>query len=418
MPTPGVTRWLACPSAFAWSFAGSARRRGAATIFRAGIRLASGSKDEMRARFVLRASTGNSMSKESNESRAWSFDAARLARSAFLAAAVGAWLGLACDGGGGGGDPLEVFIAALDRGADARCACVMTPAESCSSAKSSLHDCLRQAVPAGSVPPFPSCAGAMVNQYNACVSRDGECVDRVIVAPECDRALEAAQESCQLPPAAQSCLGGGGTVPGSSPPGSAPTAADAGTLPGNGVMIPGRPPMTERRRARCPRRIRRARAARTSANSRATALAMTADQAPNSTFAPSEPIATTAAPATAKPHLLAVSPTPTRAARAARTSANSPAMAPATTAGRALRSTFARSAPTATTAGHAEAISAQRACRRVAAPAAGTLPPTAITARPAPCGPREKRSRRPPATGTRPPPGRTAAARCVDGASR
>lgn len=178
------------------------------------------------------------MNKESSESRAWSFDAARLARSVLLTAVVGSWLGSACSGGGGGGNPLEVFIAALDRGADARCACVMTPAESCASAKSSLHACLRQAVPAGSVPPFPSCAGAMVNQYNACVTRDGECVDRAIVAPECDRALEAAQQSCTLPPAAQSCLGGGGTAPGSSLPDNDPTAPDAGMPSGNGGMTP------------------------------------------------------------------------------------------------------------------------------------------------------------------------------------
>jgi hypothetical protein len=176
------------------------------------------------------------MSKDSNESRAWSFDAARLARRGLLASVVGLCLGSACSGGGGGGNPLEVFIAALDRGADARCACVMTPAESCSTAKISLRDCLRQAVPAGSAPPFPSCAGAMLNQYNACVSRDGQCVDRIIVSPECDRALEAAQESCVLPPAAQACLGSGGTAPGSGLPD--PTTPDAGMSPGNGVMIP------------------------------------------------------------------------------------------------------------------------------------------------------------------------------------
>jgi hypothetical protein len=168
------------------------------------------------------------MSKEGNESRAWSFDAARLARRVLLAAAAGPCLVSACSGGGsGGGNALEVFIAALDSGADARCACVMTPAESCSSAKSSLRDCLRQAVPAGSAPPFPSCAGAMLNQYNACVSRDGQCVDRIIVSPECDRALEAAQASCVLPPAAQACLGSGGSI-----------TADAGVPPGNGVMTP------------------------------------------------------------------------------------------------------------------------------------------------------------------------------------
>jgi hypothetical protein len=179
------------------------------------------------------------MSKDSNESRAWSFDAARLARRVLLGSVVGLCLGSACSGGGGGGNPLEVFIAALERGADARCECVMTPAESCSSAKTRIRDCLRQAVPAGSDPPFPSCAGAVLIEYNACVSRDGECRDRAIVAPECDRALESAQESCPLPPAAQSCLGSGGTAPGSSPsPDDAPTTADAGIPSGSGGMTP------------------------------------------------------------------------------------------------------------------------------------------------------------------------------------
>ena len=175
------------------------------------------------------------MSNKRNESRAWSFDAARLAGTVLVAAAAGSCLAAACGGGGsGGGNPLEVFIAALDRGADARCACVMTPVEGCSSAKTRNSDCLRQAFPAASVPPFPSCAAAMLNEYNACVSRDGECRDRVIVSPECDRALEAANDTCELPPAAQSCLENGGPAPDPDP---LPTPR-AEVPPGNGLMTP------------------------------------------------------------------------------------------------------------------------------------------------------------------------------------
>jgi hypothetical protein len=181
------------------------------------------------------------MSNQSNESQAWSFDAARLVRGAFLAAAVGSSVASACSGGGGGGgNPLEVFIAALGRGADARCACVMTPAEGCSAAKTRIGDCLRQAVPAADAASFPTCAGAFLNQYNACVSRDGECRDAIIIAPECDSELDAAREACELPPAAQSCLDTGGTAPGSSlSPVGDPTTPDGGVpTPGNGVTIP------------------------------------------------------------------------------------------------------------------------------------------------------------------------------------
>jgi hypothetical protein len=167
----------------------------------------------------------------------------------FLSAALGSWLVSACGGGGsGGGNPLETFIAALDRGADARCACVMTPAEACSSAKSRIHDCLRQAVPAASAASFPPCLAVMVNEYNACVSRDGECLERAIVAPECDSQLEAAQATCQLPPVAESCLANGGTAPDSSlPPGSDTSTPDGGVpMPSNGAMKPpnvGTPPV-------------------------------------------------------------------------------------------------------------------------------------------------------------------------------
>jgi hypothetical protein len=196
---------------------------------------------EMRATFVCASAPGNSMSNESNESQAWSFDAARLARGVLLAAAVGSSVVSACGGGGsGGGNPLEVFIVALGRGADARCACVMTPADACSSAKSRLGDCLRQAVPAADAASFPTCAGALLNQYNACVSRDGECRDAVIVSPECDTELDAARETCELPPAAQSCLDNGGTAPGSNlSPNGDPTTPDGGVpVPGNGVTTP------------------------------------------------------------------------------------------------------------------------------------------------------------------------------------
>jgi hypothetical protein len=285
-----------------------------------------------------------------------------------MVAAAGASLVTACDGSSGNGlsgNPVDAFIAALHRGADARCACGMVPIQSCSSGKNRIADCIRTAVPETATADFPTCAASILADYNDCQESDGVCRDGAIVAAECDRDVEAARANCPLPPAVESCLQGGGAAPDSTQ-----TPEDPGPMPGtdetpeDGTPNPtGRPTMTMTMTTTMiplpgagsratHREIRAAPAARMNVNLLVMANATTAAQAPRSTSARQARIATIAARVTRRGP---------RAIRAVQTSAFSRATELAMTADLAPSSrsvSWERAAKTADSAERAPARAA------------------------------------------------------------